>query len=96
VVKFASIMGLKDQRLDKGLIFFPNPCKNDFVVNTKLFNEKISIFIYDLNGKILHSQQQISAEKKANFKINLDDGVYVLKIKYQDNTEVLSELIITN
>lgn len=96
VVKFSSILDLKQFYNNNDLLLFPNPCKNDLVVKTKFSDEKTSISIVDLNGKLIQTQTTISKGDKANFKINIENGVYLLKVHYEDQSEVLSKLIISD
>jgi hypothetical protein len=96
VVKFYSIVGINSQMPEDGFSFFPNPCKNKLTVKTKFNDEKIAINIIDINGKTIQSLSALSANKQVVFNFDLDNGVYLLKIKDQNNIEVNSKLIIAN
>lgn len=96
VVKFNPIVGIQQYDMDKDLSVFPNPCRNDLVIKTKLTHQKISISIIDQLGKVVHSQSSISEGKQAYFKLNIENGIYLLKVNYQDDSQVMSKLIISN
>ncbi|MFN0189478.1 MAG: DNRLRE domain-containing protein [Bacteroidia bacterium] len=83
------------------LSLFPNPSSNEEV--TVLFNpgqsKKIIFQLFDLNGKVLQSwseSSKFSKGQKVSLSLkNIESGLYLLKVIFDDRTE-LKKLIVTS
>jgi hypothetical protein len=74
---------------DKMYILYPNPCNN--IIHIKAsgsFNEKISLKVFDLNGRLMMYNHN---EKTADFKLDLTNyqrGIYLFQIIGKDFIEM--------
>jgi len=67
-------------------IAWPNPSNNQFFINVKTSDStnKVSINVYDINGRLLHSNV-FDPHRKYSFGNNLKSGVYLITISQDDN-----------
>ncbi|MBA2613673.1 MAG: T9SS type A sorting domain-containing protein [Bacteroidetes bacterium] len=92
VVKFNSPLGIKENKISNTVSFFPNPSKNEITINAQKENEFVLLTIEDLFGKTVYSSP---IDGQTTFNFNLENGVYLLRIKEQNNKEAFTKLIIS-
>ncbi len=68
---------------------FPNPANNSITINSSTY-PITNIEIYDMSGKLLFTEENITAESKTINISSLSKGVYLLKI----NNEITKKLVI--
>jgi len=71
----------------------PNPTQNQlfFSWSDNMISDQLELSIYDMNGKLVFNQ--IFAQKPSQLDVNqLNSGIYLLKIKSQD--QILTRRII--
>lgn len=88
-----------DQTLSKQLEVFPNPSAGAFTINlsnTALINTPAKIQVYDLMGKLLHTEKAQSGlnNKKLELK-ELSAGVYLIKVNI-DGRAAVAKVYLTN
>lgn len=81
---------IKSKLLDEFAIY-PNPTNGLVSINLKnCFTGKIQIKIYDHSGKLIHSGQDILAEKNIEMDISfLQTGIYIMRIFGEKNSRSL-------
>jgi parallel beta-helix repeat protein len=77
-----------DDLNQKAFSIYPNPAKNSFFIETK---ENGKMKIYDLNGKLIQSENIISG--KNQIQIRLAKGVYVIEVE-SNGTKSTEKLIV--
>ena len=65
---------------------FPNPA-SDFISVTTNSTEKVKLEIYDLNGRLLLSDENVNSSKPINIA-GLDNGIYFVKFQEKDIVSV--------
>ena len=84
--------GIEVLDLNNSLVkLFPNPSNGNFSIETSL-NEKASIDVYDINGKLIYSQMLLNS--KNELMLNLPSGNYLANIK-ANGVSVKKQIIIT-
>lgn len=74
-------MGVSEIK-DSGFTIYPNPTKNHFFVESK---ENGSLKIYDINGRLLQTENQLQGKNR--IQIQLPKGVYVLVFESANKLE---------
>ena len=78
---------LTDHRLDKKIFrISPNPFQNEIKVTSHEFENEFLFEIYDLNGRKIKSG--LSYTNKSIQIENIMNGIYLIKIKFQNREEV--------
>jgi hypothetical protein len=80
--------GIKDGQKISSLKVYPNPVKDFINIETKngdLLNE---VEIWDMQGKIIRKYSNLKLNK-TSISLNIPEGVYLLKVVAQKNTELL-------
>jgi len=86
------IEGINDFQKNDLIDIFPNPSNGNFTIESDLLNKsKFRIEIYDITGNLLINEVHYSK----HFKLNLQDGMYFVKIIDGENV-YLKRLIIKN
>lgn len=63
----------------------PNPSKGLFTINIQDFNDKVSIKVLDLNGRVVYKENQVLVDTAKTIDLsNLQKGVYLLKLSGKD------------
>lgn len=70
----------KEREVDQGFDIFPNPVNDSFTFRT---TEKVSIQVYDLHGKLVLINTNVSGGEKIDFS-EFKSGVYVLKAESKE------------
>lgn len=78
----ARTVNIQDPSIE-GLSFYPNPATNGKIYISSKYNTAKEIAIYDVLGKKVF--QTLSSAKEINIS-SLTPGVYIIKIKENDNT----------
>ena len=77
-----------------GLTVYPNPVKETLNVSWKALNTASSLEIYNLDGKLLLSTNLKIKANTAKINVNnLDNGVYLLRLKSQLKTQSVIKFI---
>lgn len=98
-INISGIVSVNDLKLDQfNANVYPNPAQNNVTLVYSLFeNQKINISLYDLLGNEimqLVAEQQSSGKHQITFnKENLSPGIYFIKLKGANATEVTKKLI---
>jgi len=69
---------------------FPNPAKNRITITIRQSNilkDKLAVSIYNTNGQLLLQQQIKQKETQLNVS-NLEKGIYIVKLSYNDKSEI--------
>lgn len=74
---------------------FPNPAIDELNIYGVNETEKITVFINDVNNKLLLQQNLFIADYKASLKFNLLNGVYFVTLVNQNNTHFVKKLVIS-
>ena len=86
-------IGTEDFSIENELTMLPNPASNN--VSFILKNDTLKdIFLFDLGGRIVHSEKNISAEQKTISVSNLNTGIYFVKITSEKGNSLLKKLIV--
>ncbi len=67
---------------------YPNPAKNEINIEDTRLNPEAIISIFNLEGQLVMSQKLINSKTKIDL-INLNNGIYLLKVSDRDKTEVI-------
>jgi len=85
-IEFTSL-SINEIEFNQNLKFYPNPTSNSVIIDIK--NEIIkNIYIYDLNGKLVHNQKNINNQLDLS---SLQTGTYIINT---DNQNIKSFKII--
>ena len=84
-------LGINENQ-DNNLLVYPNPGKK-FHIKINNFNEKMTLYVTDITGKILFSTSQQSSEISIDLS-DFNSGVYFLKIFNQ--SQILTKKLIIN
>lgn len=84
-----------DENAIENVSIYPNPSDGAFTVKSKSSNPVKSIQVYDVLGKLTNSTQNksLSTDYRLNLS-NLDEGVYMLRITYQNGLTSVNKVII--
>lgn len=66
---------------DGNFSLFPNPAKNELLLNSKNTTGKLNIKIFNIEGKLLSSQNLVFEKQVAVDVSNLSSGIYFLNIE---------------
>ena len=78
---------MTDHRLDEKIFrISPNPFQNEIKVFSREFENEFLFEIYDLNGRKVKSG--LSNVNKPIIIENIMNGIYLIKIKFQNREEV--------
>jgi hypothetical protein len=84
-------VGVLTNNYKKDIYIFPNPTSDHFFIDANT-TEKLTVDIYDLNGRLLLSK---IINNKSNIDIsNLNEGVYSLTVKTIDNITIKKMVIV--
>ena len=91
-----SISGLEETKMNREILLFPNPGKNQF---TLLFEDenltKINLQISDAKGRMVLQNEQIKVENgKVTFQLEAESGVYFARITSSDNQKVVFKKLV--
>ena len=70
------------EKIISNLSVFPNPTNDIINVELENYNGEISLDLYDLSGKLLHSTNKKSIDIQEYTK-----GIYILKVAYGDRVQ---------
>jgi hypothetical protein len=79
------------------ILLYPNPTREDVYIKTTDYNlEKLAVEVIDASGKIVYSNKVIDVVNgEGNFKLNIKNGVYFVKIFIDSsNQHTIKKLII--
>jgi hypothetical protein len=83
-IKMDSIGGIREQIRTSGykVNIWPNPLSDDLVLNFSILGDKpVSIFIRDLNGKLLTTKDEVYAEREAMVLGDIPAGFYIVEVR---------------
>jgi len=90
------MVGIKETAADITLTVFPNPTSHILTLQISEYNnEKLSYQLFDLQGRLLKSEQIVGAETQINTE-NLPASTYLMSVLNQENKNVQSFKIIKN
>lgn len=75
-------VGINDVEVSP-IMLYPNPAVNTAVISFNQVNvtEQSNIEVYDLNGRLLHSQQVVAGARECTLNTtNLQNGFYIVKV----------------
>lgn len=75
---------------------FPNPASNTFTLSSNHLHQITEIKILDLNGKVICDRDFATQSKEIRIDINLENGVYLVKISNALNEFKICKLIVAN
>lgn len=87
--KYSKAISVNFENIEVGKLY-PNPTKPgivNLIYNAKS-NDKISLSIFDVTGKLISSQTEQVSNGKNNLTLNLaslDSGIYIVEINVKDN-----------
>lgn len=89
----SQIVGTDEYSLQNSVRMFPNPAFNS--VNFTITNGTLkSIFLMDVRGRIIFSEENISENNKTIAVTNMESGIYFAKITSAEGQSILKKLII--
>lgn len=74
---------------------YPNPANEYFYVKGKFSNEKLSVKILDINGRIIQTNTVETDGSKSKIFVDLINGVYLIQITNQENEIFTKKLVIS-
>ncbi len=90
--------GIRNVMYDGNINVFPNPATNLVHINIEAKkSETLSLSIFDINGRKIHSQSLLSGNRQQNFSIPIDHwnaGTYIYTIKNENGITCKSGKII--
>ena len=87
-------LGYGDNELENRIVIYPNPSNGQ--INIKAFKdlgEDVQITIYDINGRIVHSQNVALHDRAQVNADSLRSGIYIIEIDAEKYTHT-SKLVI--
>lgn len=84
-----------DENAIESVSIYPNPSNGEFTLQSKASNPVTSIQVYDVLGKLTNTIQ--NTELKTDYKLNLaelDQGIYMLRLTYQNGTTSVNRVIL--
>ncbi len=75
-----------------GFVVFPNPTKNNLTIKSEVFNEAFSVYVYNAQGQLLHTEWVNSAYHQ--FALALPKGFYTYALRTPTQTLKTDKLII--
>lgn len=84
-----------DENAIESVSIYPNPSNGEFTLLSKASNPVTSIQVYDVLGKLTNNIQ--NTELKTDYKLNLaelDQGIYMLRLTYQNGTTSVNRVIL--
>ncbi len=88
------VLSVDDSAIETVSIY-PNPSNGEFTLQSKASNPVRTIQVYDVLGKLTNSIQNI--DLKTDYKLNLaelDQGIYMLRLTYQNGTTSVNRVIL--
>ena len=90
------LIGINETELNSSLSVFPNPILDNLTLQISDYNnEKLSFYLYDLQGKLLNKEQIIAEQTQINTS-SLPPATYFIEVLNQVNKQVQSFKIIKN
>jgi Secretion system C-terminal sorting domain len=73
---------------------YPNPNGGNFFIKSNQQVElPLTLYIYDMKGKLVATEKCIQSRVDCNINVNLASGVYIIKIKNNNtNEEVIKKM----
>ena len=92
-IKGGVIANTEDFSLEKSLQMFPNPASGNVSFSSKeqLLN---NILIFDIQGRLVHFEENILAKQKTVSISNLNTGIYFANISSESGQSVIKKLIV--
>ena len=82
------ITGVNEPNLpDEGITIYPNPAKDELIVNSSNLPANKIITIYDVLGKIIYTVKTNSKQETINCK-PFPSGIYILQMKTENGAVV--------
>ncbi|MEH6536637.1 MAG: T9SS type A sorting domain-containing protein [Psychroserpens sp.] len=75
-------------------VLYPNPSNGQIILNFKNTFEEIDIKVFDLSGKLIHSQNNKNAVNELKVNLNLSENIYFIEIT-SGKQKVVKKLIIS-
>lgn len=92
-IKGGEIAGTDDNFLEASLNMLPNPASDN--VSFSLKNSQLeSILLFDIQGRLILSEENISSNKKTISIASLNSGVYFARITSKKGQSVVKKLIV--
>jgi hypothetical protein len=92
-------VGIKEYEANNtGSILYPNPNSGDFIIKIEESrrNEKPEINIFDVTGRLISAEKKVSGNSSEfQLKNDLQNGMYLVKVKFDDGTCDIHHLIIS-
>jgi hypothetical protein len=89
-------VGVKETALNILLTAFPNPTTQNLTLQiTDYNNEKLSYLLFDMQGKLLNSEQLTTQQTQINI-VSLPSATYFINILNHKNNQIQSFKIIKN
>ncbi len=88
------VLSVDDSAIETVSIY-PNPSNGEFTLQSKASNPVRTLQVYDVLGKFTNSIQNI--DLKTDYKLNLaelDQGIYMLRLTYQNGTTSVNRVIL--
>ena len=77
----------EDYEKNLNVYYWPNP--SDSFFNLKFDkDDQVSIYVYDLNGRVVHQQYGITTDTY-QFGESLKSGIYFARINFEEHTQVI-------
>ncbi len=72
------------------ILLYPNPFNNHFKLQLESeSNSSYSVKLFDISGRLVEEQNELSSSSTANMGDNLNSGVYFAQVKQNNNTRII-------
>jgi hypothetical protein len=94
--EISTTLGIKETELNISLSIFPNPTAHNLTLQISDYNnEKLSYWLYDIQGKLLNSEKIVTHQTKIKMT-SLPATTYFINVVNQQNKKVKTFKIIKN
>lgn len=87
------VIGTEDFSIENEFIMLPNPASNNVYFSLENHTLK-DILLFDLGGRMVHSEKNILAKQKTISVSNLNTGIYFVKITSEKGNSLVKKLIV--
>jgi len=94
--EISTTLGIKETELNISLSIFPNPTAHNLTLQISDYNnEKLSYWLYDIQGKLLNIEKIVTQQTKIEMT-SLPTATYFINVVNQQNKKIKTFKIIKN
>jgi hypothetical protein len=87
-------LGIFSQTVESEIYPIPNPSSNEFEYKTT--EDVVSVKLYDLDGKLIWSENHKPNESYLKFGLELETGTYVFRVNFRNGSQKIFKIIKSN